>query len=189
VNFVQYLSEMLKSLFKWWVVVAPWQQGIRVRLGKYVTLLEPGIHVKLPIIDVVFMQAVRSRAQWITHQTLTTSDGKNVSLASGLQYEITNLLKLYETLHNPHDTIEQQVHGVIADYIFGRKLAELKPEALNQHVMDTLRLDVYGITAIDFKVTSFVVVRTLRLINGEVGTITGYDQRIETSATTDTLRP
>ena len=29
-------------LFQWWVIIAPWEQAVRVRAGKHLTLLQPG---------------------------------------------------------------------------------------------------------------------------------------------------
>lgn len=180
-SIVQQLQQVFRSLFQWWVVIAPWQQGVRVRAGKHVKLLRPGIHLKLPIIDVVYMQPIRLRAHYVKEQTLTTSDGKTITLASALQYEIDDLLLMYRTLHNAHDTIEQQTQSIVAGYIHRRKLSEITPVELEEFVAESLDLERYGLCVRAFHLTNFAISRAYRFISGEIGSFTGYDQRLETS--------
>ena len=177
----QQLLAFIKSIFQWWVVISPWQQGVRVRLGKKIDLLDPGIHLRLPIVDVVYMQPIRLRAQQVHNQTLTTIDGKCISLASALQYEIADLLLVYKTLHNAHDTINQIIQSHIAEFVIGTELIDLSPKGVERYVLGKLDLGSFGLTVRGFHVTDFAVVKTYRLIQGDIGDYTGYDQRFETS--------
>ena len=179
-NAVKQIQEFFRSIFQWWVTITPWQQGVRIRLGKHTKLLGPGIHIKFPIVDIVYMQPIRVRAQHIGSQTLTTNDKKTVSLASALQYQITDLLKLYSTLHNAHDTIEQMTQGLVSSYVRAADLDTINGNELEQHIINELKISQYGIEVIGFRLTSFTAVRTYRLISGEIGAFTGYDQRLET---------
>ncbi len=189
-NIIQQVQEFLRSIFQWWVMITPWQQGIRVRLGKRTKLLGPGVHMKYPVIDVVYMQPIRVRAQHIGSQTITTKDKKTVSLASALQYKIDDLLRLYSTLHNAHDTIEQIIHGHIATFVRETELEEINAAALESYIADSLDLKQYGLELVRFKLTNFAAVRTYRFISGEVGQFTGYDQRLETDRVIGvTVRP
>jgi len=178
---VQQVQAFLRSIFQWWVTIAPWQQGVRVRFGKHVALLPPGIHFKMPMFDVVYMQPIRVRAQHVKNQTLTTNDGKIVSLASALQYEIKDLLKMYETLHNAHDIIEQRTQSVISRYMSANLFEEIKPREIEVHLLEELDLSEFGLSIHNFSITDFAVVRVYRLINGDIGSFTGYDQRLETT--------
>lgn len=176
----QQLLSFIKSIFQWWVTIAPWQQGVRVRLGKNVCVLLPGIHLRLPIVDVVYMQPIRVRAQHVHSQTLTSSDGKAISVGSAIRYEITDLLTVYKTLHNAHDTIEQIVQSHIAGVVIHKKLEELSPQLVEELVSDAIDFSSYGLAVRGFNITDFAVVKTYRLIQGELGHFTGYDQRFET---------
>jgi regulator of protease activity HflC (stomatin/prohibitin superfamily) len=186
---IEQIRQILSNLFQWWVTIAPWQQGVRIRFGKHTKLLQPGVHFKLPLFDSVYMQPIRLRAQYVESQTLTTSDGKTLSLAAAIQYEITDLLTLYRTLHNAHDTIGQQVQGELASYVYAHRLDELKPSNAEKFLADTMDLSQYGLRVHKFKLTNFAVVRTYRLISGEIGSFTGYDQRIETTLPMGERRP
>ena len=180
-NVVRQIQEFLRSIFQWWVTITPWQQGIRVRLGKHMKLLGPGVHARFPIIDLVYMQPIRVRAHHIRAQTITTADKKAVALACALQYQIIDLVKLYSTLHNAHDTIEQLTQGCVSAYIRKKELADIDVDDVEAHILESLNLERYGIEVVGFKLTDFAAVRTYRFISGEIGAFTSYNERLETS--------
>jgi hypothetical protein len=62
VSGVKQIIEALKGLLVWWVTVAPWERALRVRLGKRVTLLGPGVHLRIPVADRVFGDSGRAPA-------------------------------------------------------------------------------------------------------------------------------
>lgn len=180
-GFVQQLQLFLKGMFQWWIVIAPWEQGIRIRLGKNTKLLEPGIHLKLPVIDVAYSQPIRIRAQHIRPQTLTTKDGKAVSLSAAIQYKIDDLLLLYHSVHSPQDVIEARTQGAIAEYVSQHAMDEIKPSEIERDINRILSIADIGLEFKDTKITCFAVVRTYRLIGGELGSWSDYNSRMETS--------
>lgn len=178
---VQQIRQLLSNLFQWWVTIAPWQQGIRVRLGKHTKLLVPGVHLRIPLIDMIYMQPIRLRAHYVEAQTLTTTDGKTLTIAGSMQYQIVDLLQLYSTLHNAHDTVGQLFEGALATYVFGRSSSDLKPAECEQHMLESLDLSRFGLELRQVKINNFAFSRTYRLISGEIRNWTGYDQRLETN--------
>lgn len=165
------ISEILRAfsrLFTWLIIVAPWEQAIRVRLGSHVRLLNQGWYLRIPFIDRVYRQSIRRRLVTIPAQTLTTADGKALSVSGAIGYEIVDLMRLYETLHDPNDTIESEISAMVADFVGSRPLAECKPSALQTDVRSKMRLNRYGLNGTEFYVTNFVAVRTYRLITGEM---------------------
>lgn len=65
------MNELFGAIFRFfrqfqiWVVVAPWEQAVRVRLGKHLSVLNAGVHLKLPFADLVYLQSVRLRISGI----------------------------------------------------------------------------------------------------------------------------
>ncbi len=175
------LKNFVVNLFQWWVVITPWEQGVRVRMGRHETLLRAGIHLKLPIIDKVYKQPIRLRAQFVKGQTVTSADGKTLTIAGAIQYEIVDLLRLYRTLHNAHDVIEQKVQATLALYCAGVDAEWITPECLRDEVKQAVDLTTFGMRSRGYTVTNIAMVRTLRIVTGEIGDFTGYDQRLETS--------
>lgn len=179
-NIVEQLRQLLSQVFQWWITVTPWQQVVRVRCGKYTKLLSAGLHWKFPIIDTVYMQPVRLRAQYIEPQTVTTLDGKAISLTIAVHYQISNLLDLYNNIHNQSDTISQSVQGELADYVAKRSFDNLSVEQLEQHLAKKL-VALYASCGLHFhktQITNFVVVKTYRLISGSMGPLQSFHDKM-----------
>jgi hypothetical protein len=161
---VELLSRFFRS-FRLWVTVAPWEQAIRVRLGKHVHLLQPGIHLRIPFVDAVHVQSVRLRVSPIGRQTLTMSDGRTtVTLSGSLGYAVHNIEHLYRRMHHAEDTIQQIARGAIAQYVATSSPICCTPHLIEKHVGQTLDLSEYGLEDEQLHITDFAIVRTYRLI-------------------------
>ena len=60
-NEVQQFLEYVFNAFKIWVIVQPWETGLRVRAGKKVKNLSKGMYFRLPYFDSVYIQESRLR--------------------------------------------------------------------------------------------------------------------------------
>lgn len=161
------IQEMLRSvggLFRWWVIVAPWEQAVRVRLGNRVRVLTAGIYLRVPGLDRVYLQSVRRRMCSIPTQILTTKDGKPLTISGAIGYCIRDIGKLYDTLHHAEDTIQTEVAAILARLVHERELVECPPAILEAVVTERLDLSRYGLGDLEFVVTDYAVVRTYRLI-------------------------
>lgn len=165
---IREIIHAIGNLFTWFVIIAPWEQGIRVRLGKHVKLLEKGVYLRLPLIDKTYRQSVRRRLGVLRAQTITTTDGKCITLSGSVGYRIVNMLLLYETLHDAADTIEAEVATKISAFIASHSLDKCLPPEIEKHVRSALDLEQYGLGDAEFFVTSFVCARTYRFITGEL---------------------
>lgn len=179
-NIVEQIRQLLSQLFQWWVTVTPWQQCVRVRCGKHATLLTAGMHWKLPVLDTIYLQPVRLRAQYIEPQTVTTADGRSISLSVAVHYRIADLLKLYNTIHNQSDTISQTTQGEVAGYVSGFELGSLNKASLELYLTETLhqRIDPFGLEVVEVQVTNFAVVKTYRLISGSFGPLQSFHDKM-----------
>lgn len=158
----------IANLFTWFFTVAPWEQAIRVRFGKWAVVLGPGFYLRIPFVDRVFKQSIRRRLNIIRSQTLTTKDGKVVTCAAAIGYAIKDLRMLYDTLESPMDTIECEIAGIVADFVGKRNSDECSIEALEEYVLKTMKLDKYGLDGQEFYIMSFASAKTYRLITGEM---------------------
>lgn len=162
------MFRQLIQLMTWFIVIAPWEQAIRIRMGKRRRLLEPGFYIRIPFIDRIFKQSVRRRLHIITPQTLTTRDGKIVICGGAVGFSITDLFKLYDTLESPNDTIANEVAGIVAEFIGAHRLEECRVRAIEEFVMGKLDLSRYGLSGQEFILTQFAVTRAYRFITGEI---------------------
>ncbi len=58
-NWIKDLFDYIAKLFTWWVIVNPWESGIRVTLGKNQRVIGPGVWLRLPVIHAVYRQNIR----------------------------------------------------------------------------------------------------------------------------------
>lgn len=158
----------LMQVMTWFVVVAPWEQAIRVRLGKNKRLLSPGFYVRIPFVDRVFKQSVRRRIHVITPQTLTTMDRKIVICGGAVGFAIDDLCKLYDTLESPNDTISSEVAGLISKFIGSKTLTQCTAKNIEAFVAEHLDLMQYGLSGQEFFLMSFASMKAYRFITGEI---------------------
>jgi len=169
-NQVKELFEYIFNAIKIWIIVQPWQQGLRVRNGKSIKLLNGGIYFRIPYFDSIFVQEIRLRTILLPIQTLTSKDLKTITISSCIGYSITSLEQLYKTLHHPETTLQNIAMSQISEFIFKNNLNDITPEIIENNIISKLNNENYGIKFEYFKITSFAVVRTYRLIqdNGYV---------------------
>lgn len=165
------MSEFLRSLLSGarrlrpFVVVGPWEQGIRIRFGKVAKLLLPGLHWIVPILDRVIIHGTQRRTVNIPMQTVTTSDGAPITIAGACAYTIKNLLTLYSELHCPDDAVISFSQGAVAKYVTGNPVTSADPAKIAAFVVKEIDLTKYGLSQIEVFITDLVRVKTYRIIN------------------------
>lgn len=166
-NQVQQFFEYLFNAIKVFIIVQPWQIGIRVRLGNKIKKLEKGIYFRMPYFDSVFIQESRLRVCEVPIQTLTSKDLKTLTISSSLGYSLRNIEVLYDTLYHPEETLQNIAMSEVANFIFTNSIENITPNSIEEAVLLKLREKDYGLNFEYFKVANFAVVRTFRLIQDQ----------------------
>lgn len=166
-NWVKELLEYIYNGIRFWVVVQPWEQGIRVRLGRTQKVLKAGVHLAVPLIDAVYIQDVRLRVNEMSVQTISTKDGEPLTLKLAMGYIIKDISKLYNTLHNPECTLENICKSLIAQNVLGQTKDLIKPDKIEFDVLQEMESHDYGIEVKYVKVSSFCFVNSFRLIQDQ----------------------
>lgn len=181
-NFVRDILGFVRSLLAWWFVVEPWEQAIRVRFGKNVRLFEAGIHVKIPFFDVVYTQNVRRRISDIPLQTMTTMDGKTMTIHGSIGYKILDVMKLHMTLHDAERSVQQEIMGHITHHIVNNNVVNCRPADIIDYVKKHANLEQYGLGDMDFFLTGMVSnVPTFRLIQDSIAGSNMYHSSLTTN--------
>lgn len=170
-EFFEYIFNSVKV----WVIVQPWQQGLRVRCGKHILKLHGGIYLRIPYLDSIYIQETRLRVASLPIQTLTSKDLKTVTISGSIGYSITDLETLYNSLYHPETTISNMAMSEMSDFVFKNNMADINPAKIEEAVLAKLNAEDYGLKFEYFKVTSFAVVRTLRLIQDQSWLSEGLD--------------
>ena len=98
--FINWLTRLFSS-WKPWVIVAPWEMGVRVRLGKIAQGLPPGPHFRIPLLDRVVLVNTRMRIGQCPPVCLSTPDGRSRVVKASVGYTIIDPLKAMVTYTDP----------------------------------------------------------------------------------------
>jgi regulator of protease activity HflC (stomatin/prohibitin superfamily) len=163
-NSIKDFLDYLLNAFKIWVIVQPWEQALRVRCGKNIRLVHGGIYFKIPYIDSFYIQQVRLRVISLPMQTVTSKDGKTITLAGSIGYQITDIKKMYTNLYHPELTLSNIVMNELAQYIYTNDLLDIKVDEIEVKMTAKMQGLDYGISVESFKLLNFSIVKTFRLI-------------------------
>ncbi len=166
-NIFTEIFKWFTELFKWWFVVLPWEQGLRVRLGKHPVILGPGIHLKVPLYHTAYKQTTRMRMLRLSMQTVTTRDKISLSIVCSMGYTIQDVLTLYKSLHHPEGTLANLVQSRVAEFVSTNTLDNCTPEGIEKYINDNINLEKYGLGNGYFKVTNYAAVKTIRLLQDQ----------------------
>lgn len=79
-TFAEWFRSTLESA-KFWFMVNPWERAVRVRAGRWSKQIEPGAYFRIPFVDTVTLINTRLRITSTPSITITTMDGKTVTMA------------------------------------------------------------------------------------------------------------
>jgi len=161
------LFQALGKLLTWWVIIAPWQRGIRLRFGSKQTELAAGIHLKIPLVHRVFVQNTRLLVVDTPNQTVTTADGRVVTLSAVVGYRIVDICQVFNSVQNPQDVVTSLAMGAISEYVTGRGSAECTIPEIEADLIERLHAEDWGLEFGLVKITDFAFVKTYRFITNE----------------------
>lgn len=159
----QWLSDILQKV-KLWVIINPWERGVRVRLGKHTFLLEAGWHWKLPFLDEVTIVNTRLRIAPTGFQTLTTKDGKTLTVAILLGFTVVDPLKALLKFQRPESSYTALVLEATSAYITYTTFYNISVSSLEDAVYTKLASCDDGIKVDFAKVVNYAVIKTYRFI-------------------------
>lgn len=169
------LIDYLSKLFTWWVVIMPWEQGVRVTLGKTIKVLEKGIYLKLPLIHVAYVQQRRLRVISIPIQTLSTKDGNVITISCCAGYSIEDIFKVYNTIYQPDMTISNYILGRVSEYVSTHNLNECSIKEIEEYIKSSLSTLDYGLKYDYINIVNFASVKTFRIIQDSTWLNEGLD--------------
>lgn len=114
------LLEWLSKLFgswKFWVVVPPWDVGVRVRLGRRAVALAPGPHWRVPFIDDVLLVNTRLRVATTPPVTIAGADGKGRIVTAAVGYRVSDPLLAMLRFENPSVAVQAYAQAEVAKIV------------------------------------------------------------------------
>jgi len=133
------------DLFKFTVVVEPWEGALRTRLGTGKKILKPGFHFIFPFkIDNVTALDVVTTIEDTTVQTVKSLDSIPVSVEAAIRFKILNVELAICEVQDLQETLINASMGAIADCIGEKTFAECTVAGLKESVLTAIRNEVSG---------------------------------------------
>lgn len=162
-EFLSLIKQFINQLICW-KIVAPWEQAVRVRCGRYTTVLKGGIYFKIPVLDTYYVQSTRFRLSGQDKQTVGSLDKVAVTFSISIGYSIEDILKLYQTLHHAEDTIKNIVRSATSHYIATHAIADITQEKMTKDLNTSLDFSSNGLGNLQVFIADLVTVKAYRLI-------------------------
>lgn len=160
---LEHLSRVLSG-WKFWVVVAPWDVGVRVRLGRKAIALAPGLHLRIPGVDEITLVNTRLRIVGTPTQTIPSSTpNKTRTVSASVGFRIVDPLRALMTYTEPMAAVAAFVQASIAEEGALRQKECLL--ALRKEFSPS------GVEVLFVYANENVEVRTYRLISGGGGSM------------------
>lgn len=133
------------DLFRFFDVIDAYEEGIQLRLGKFLRKLGPGLWFKLPFnIDDIRKVNVVYDTMLFKKKTVTMADGKtNLSYSIGVGYTIDDIKTFFLEVEDAEsallDSASMAAPGVIKNYLPADMLSEAKMREIEREILKVAR--------------------------------------------------
>lgn len=113
---IEFLIKLGKDVLLW-VVIEEWNEAVLLRFGKFVKVLKPGIHFKIPFFDSVWETEIITQSIDMNPQSITTADGKNIVVKAIIRFSVVDTKTYVMSIMKPHDVLVDTTQGIIREII------------------------------------------------------------------------
>jgi len=171
---------MLDSLIQWitsvlgevvpFFIIKEYEEGIQLRGGRYLRVVRPGFHFKVPFFDEIISQHVVLTTLSLPAQSLVTKDNKNIVVEAMVKYKINDVKVFLLEVYDSTDAIGDVSQGIIKEIIMSSTWEEARDNELDNTITKKVRneLKKFGVYVEKVTLTSIADMRTIRLINQSI---------------------
>jgi regulator of protease activity HflC (stomatin/prohibitin superfamily) len=164
------LAQVWEALLPF-VVLAPYEKGILIRLGNPIRDLGPGFHWVAPFhIDVVLQENVVPRTSRLAGLSTTTSDGKSVGFDAVVTWSIASIRKALLEVDHLDDAIQDTCAGCIGTELSNTEWRAIWHGEVTENLTAVCRKRgwKWGVEIHSVQLAGVALVRNLR-ISGQSG--------------------
>jgi len=150
-----------------WVIIEEWNEGVQLRYGKFIKVLYPGMHFKIPFFDSVIECPVITQSVNLPSQTLTTLDEQGIVLKSIIRYRVSNIQTYLLSVMHANDVLIDTTQGIIRDVVERTKWDDLVD--VNSQITNEVKEYVvrWGIEVEAVTITDLGIVKSFRIFGDE----------------------
>jgi regulator of protease activity HflC (stomatin/prohibitin superfamily) len=149
------------------VIIEQWNGAVQLRLGKFIKVLYPGIHFKIPFFDSIIECPVITQSVNLPSQTLTTLDEQSIVLKSIIRYKVSNIRTYLLGVMHANDVLIDTTQGIIRDVVemtTWNNLVDVNETITNKVKEYVVR---WGIEVEAVTITDLGIVKSFRIFGDE----------------------
>jgi len=149
------------------VIIEQWNGAVQLRLGKFIKVLYPGIHFKIPFFDSIIECPVITQSVNLPSQTLTTLDEQSIVLKSIIRYKVSNIRTYLLGVMHANDVLIDTTQGIIRDVVemtTWNNLVDVNETITNEVKEYVVR---WGIEVEAVTITDLGIVKSFRIFGDE----------------------
>ena len=149
------------------VIIEQWNGAVQLRYGKFIKVLSPGIHFKIPFFDSVIECPVITQSVNLPSQTLTTLDEQSIVLKSIIRYKVSNIQTYLLGVMHANDVLIDTTQGMIRDVVEVTRWDDLVD--VNETITNKVKEYVvkWGIEVEAVTITDLGIVKSFRIFGDE----------------------
>lgn len=170
-QFFSFLKELWADII-FWFVLPQTQKAVILRNGKFLKVVEPGAHLKLPCIfslgdEVLTVDGVSETTE-TSPQSLTTKDGRSVVISAIIKHHISDEKTYILEVMDVIDAITDITMGQIKKNVMIRTWEECKDDSLDNEITKKARNEAkkWGVYIDEVTIINLAEIKSLRLIGG-----------------------
>ncbi len=138
--------------------IRPYERGLHLRGGKFLSIDEPGWHVQIPFVDTVIGVIVIERSGTIEQLAAMTADDVTMDVSLLYTFRVTDPVRFQLEVLDPEKIVAGFVQGTLRDVVNTRMMDDVMHSraAINQEVIAILqeKEDQYGVEFILVQIQS-----------------------------------
>lgn len=170
------LEKLIELLSNWWsqispVVIVPiYEEAVLLRVGRFLKILKPGLHFKIPLFDEVISQHVVVTTISLAAQSLYTKDKQNIVCKGVIKYRIADVKTFLLEVYDAQDAISDMTQSIIKKIITSASLEECIDPEIDGLLTKKVRVEArkWGVDVQQVTLTDIAPIRSFRLINDTV---------------------
>jgi membrane protease subunit HflK len=138
--------------------IRPYERGLHLRGGRFVSIDEPGWHFKIPFVDTLIGVMVIERSGMVDKLAAMTADDVTMDISLLYTYRVDDPVRFQLEVLDPVRIVSGFVEGTLRDIVNTREMDEVMHNRaeINKEVMAALKEkeDQYGVVFIHVQVQS-----------------------------------
>lgn len=167
-----WVKDKLNEVYEYcriWYQVDQSEEAVILFWGRYSRSLKPGIHLKLPLVEVGHSAHVKPDTMEIESLPITTVDGKTIMIGAGIEFDVTDIRKFLWENNDAPSNMRDIMRMELSDYLEDKEWTDIRKKTTKNAIQKNLqrRFDNLGVRILDFKFTTKLEVRAYKLFNEE----------------------